>query len=92
MKTKHTPTPWERTPKGIAIYDDRGSIICRGFDEDIGYLPEAEANANHIVKCVNMHDAVLTLLHDALLELTGEDDEQSELVFRIKDVLEKANQ
>lgn len=69
---KHTPTPW-------AIYDKPAHSCCWEFigvnieqavrDEVADPIFEAdEANARHIVKCVNNHDRLVEAL-DGLLDM-----------------------
>lgn len=61
---KHTPTPWEvRMVTGFhtSIYGEKNKWILnaalQGMKRD-----ESEANAAHIVKCVNMHDELVKAL------------------------------
>lgn len=73
MKPKHTPTPWQiGAEKPCAIYSktarikvgetapyaitDSPAIPLANSDE------EMEANAAHIVKCVNLHDELVEAL------------------------------
>lgn len=63
-----TPRPWQVSPKPPPSYVDHG---MRGVAETTGWLIwipkervselkfKAEANARHIVKCVNLHDELL---------------------------------
>lgn len=72
---KHTPAPW--TAHMNSSYwqidaDDFGQIgdLCASSAAGPEYgcsLELGEANAKHIVKCVNAHDALVTalMLHDA---------------------------
>lgn len=74
MTDKHTPTPW--------AYKSNGSYFDVGIQNDSEVLPiyplsiigvplSQEANARHIVKCVNAHDRLVALLkelHEALIE------------------------
>ena len=59
-KTKHTPTPWRVIKNGRIVWHkggDIGEIVVRSGNYD-----EAQANAEHIVKCVNSHDALIEAL------------------------------
>lgn len=67
MKKEHTPTPWKVYQYGgVQIgQEDTGEAVCSMW----GDKKEGEANAAHIVKCVNMHDelvAVMSDIHDFL--------------------------
>lgn len=56
--TKHTKTPW--TTKGVFVLiekRDQPKVICCMADAPTSI--EARANAAHIVKCVNAHDALV---------------------------------
>lgn len=56
--TKHTPTPWHN--KYYYIYDENGNDIADSISSKSFGL--SEANAAHIVKCVNMHDELVEAL------------------------------
>ena len=65
--SKHTPTPWrvEHDPEdgAIEVYSDGETArwvadCCCDSDVDL-------ANAAHIVKCVNAHDELVSLVRDA---------------------------
>lgn len=85
-KTTHTPTPWrvkfhnEYQSKGFAIYgantiDNCPDCICEQMwsyiKPDIARI--LEANALHIVHCVNNHDLLIETLTTVLnrLEASG---------------------
>jgi hypothetical protein len=68
----HTPTPWRVTDADCCtdgddvkatILADSGRLICH-IDRD--YRAPAEANAAHIVRCVNAHDELIAALRYAL--------------------------
>src|SRR5438876_357057 len=78
MPSEHTPTPWTIKPAirpgGIersmdcAILDEQNEIIAECF-EKVGRMSEgrfverpANANAAHIVRCVNCHEALVEAL------------------------------
>jgi len=77
---KHTPTPWhvgELNGSGIQIChsDNSPGAISKNLASVTArqtWLKEAEANAKHIVLCVNSHDALVKALADMveLRELT----------------------
>lgn len=59
----HTPTPWKVYQfGGVQVgQEDTGEAICSMW----GDKHEGEANAAHIVKCVNMHDELVEVLKEA---------------------------
>ena len=74
-KPKHSPTPWEfeeiKTFNLHHVDDAKGQSICdMYFKTGRDNYPEfhrkanAEANAKHIVHCVNNHDALVEALRD----------------------------
>jgi hypothetical protein len=62
MKTTHTPTPWTIKHYGfIGLHGTEYSQVSRENEKDCIFIfktnePEGEANAAHIVKCVNLHE------------------------------------
>lgn len=69
MKTKHTPGPWEQVP------NDK-SIVAVNIQPhpDGGYTWDtivecSEADAAHIVRCVNSHDELVVTAKNALVLL-----------------------
>ena len=59
--TKNTPTPWKITNTTgfmTAIYTEDGSKWVGTLALQGLHWSEAEANAKHIVKCVNEHEAL----------------------------------
>lgn len=68
---EHTPTPWM-----LSLFHPRlvnGGPDCReiaktsfGYDSE---MAESSANAAHIVKCVNSHDALVQMLKEARLQI-----------------------
>ena len=65
MKTEHTQTPWKYdAEENIIIWADAPEYehdrICRMIAEEAD-----KANAAHIVRCVNQHDALVAALKDA---------------------------
>lgn len=69
--TKHTPTPWKvgykNTVGVVSQEDDQSFGMVIPFIDVYGDNPSA--NADHIVKCVNMHDELVGVLLSALNEL-----------------------
>lgn len=61
-EVKHTPTPWKVYQcGGVQIgQEGTGEAICSMW----GDKHEGEANAAHIVKCVNMHDELVGALKE----------------------------
>lgn len=62
-ETKHTPTPWDQLNDVFTIEDGYFSMI-QTPDQCIANVFD-EANAAHIVKCVNMHDELVEALEAA---------------------------
>lgn len=69
----HTPTPWtyvapeQRNWFGHEIYGPEKQKVCetnRGMGAD--QEARAKADAEHILKCVNMHDALMELVIDTV--------------------------
>lgn len=59
---KHTPTPWNF--EGRAVYSQtEGEDICI---VDSGNRKVDVANAAHIVRCVNSHEALVKALEDCV--------------------------
>lgn len=57
----HTPTPWRVKHSGLDAYIVGGpeNFPCANMP---GQGPTSEANAAHIVKCVNAHDELVATL------------------------------
>lgn len=85
MTKEHTPTPWivdTVTYGDIWIVADKESWVPR-----ICHIPDySEANAAHIVKCVNMHDELVEALKQAYAVCRAHDYFDSD----IEDALKKA--
>lgn len=62
-EVKHTPTPWVADEN--AINDNIGVEIAL-ITSDMRTWEEDDANAAHIVKCVNLHDELVDALKDAV--------------------------
>ena len=62
-KPKHTPTPWnfERLYSNGRL--DRVAIHPSHFYSESAFVETDMANAEHIVKCVNSHDALVKAFH-----------------------------
>ncbi len=70
---KHAPLPWKanRAGKGSYVQTDDGvfKVVAQTYTGcDVG-VAEADANARHIVRCVNAHERLVLLLQSALAEL-----------------------
>lgn len=97
---KHTPTPWkisEFCKTDICANDEQGTYIAVVGGEIIN--PQDEANAAHIVKCVNLHDELRGKLFEAYAALEHDFAERqkanpslrrNELLEEISAVLAKA--
>ena len=72
----HTKGEWETAVSTSPEYKPKGEAwdVCmeNGGDmlADLKDCPNAEANAKHIVKCVNSHTALLEACKEALVEWT----------------------
>lgn len=96
MKTTHTPTPWkletwnEIASNGQVICDVMPSFENRCYKND----KEAEANALHIVKCVNSHDANINAMKQALDVLLKYnqivDNDRNEAVIALRQALKES--
>lgn len=58
--TTHSPTPWRRDSSIGIIYDPSGNMALQYLEEP--EHPITEANATHIVHCVNLHDELVAEL------------------------------
>lgn len=79
---KHTPTPWEFDKDGCFLKSSKChkpyiQVPC-GFVRNTASTTDEQANANaqHIVKCVNNHDTLVSCLSGTLgiLRKLQEDD------------------
>lgn len=69
--TKHTPTPWHTAEEWSNQYD--AAVIAGGPNSFVlagafymGGTDQAKANAAHIVRCVNAHEALVAACKDCL--------------------------
>lgn len=58
--TKHTPTPWWHTQSGIVVGDGRIITDC----QESAPFDDMKANAEFIVRAVNVHDELVAALMD----------------------------
>ena len=77
MTTKHTPAPWSlskhHSKSNIEGAKSRHIASTAGYSDNLStwhysgsnYHEENEANAEHILKCVNLHDELVAGLMDA---------------------------
>ena len=93
---KHTPTPWiiehghmqQHTDIRYWQITDGQDAIC---NNQFCFARDSEANAAHIVKCVNMHDELveaLKLAHNGIVSYSRDDKEAT--VTMIREALKKA--
>jgi hypothetical protein len=95
--SKHTPTPWEVNGQMI-VKDCYNEVIAdveaswqfnfppkRRVNRDI-----CNANAEHIVKCVNSHDELLEALKQALSYIKGDYIDADGIEERLSNVIKKA--
>lgn len=99
--TKHTPTPWEKcggaTPYYTCIKSGDEYIVYGMADnqahKEHGHRIKApdmwtqQANAAHVVKCVNMHEELV----DALIDITRKTKDLNANVIAIE-ALKKAGE
>jgi len=97
----HTPIPWKAQPtRGRQVAIDRkweivapiegGEAVVVG--EHTGVDCFTEANAEHICRCVNMHEELVYLLADCrefILRFDEQDDEELDMSRRISATLDK---
>ena len=83
MSKEHTPTPW--VARDEYIYDKDRNEIATTTTSGFHYSTD-EANAAHIVKCVNMHDELVEALR---LLLSSSSDYQTG-VAEAEETLKKA--
>lgn len=66
MTTNHTPTPWHVASDGLTIKEccdsDRAFPFTVAKVDDVSRTDRA--NASHIVRCVNSHDALVAALEN----------------------------
>ena len=90
--SKHTPKPWEIVSKFV------GPLVIKSGNTEIAYVGAdtfelCKANAEHIIKCVNLHDEMVKALSNAtsmascIIGLSNHDSKQ---LFDALKVLEKA--
>jgi len=87
MTKEHTPTPWKvYLYGGVQIgQEDTGDAVCSMW----GDKQEGEANAAHIVKCVNMHDELVEALYNLVKWIEDEQGSTDRVNDAVK-TLEKA--
>lgn len=57
----HTPTPWDQQGRHVNTTHGVAPILSCNPE-----FPNAKANAEYIVRCVNAHDALVAALRDVL--------------------------
>ena len=73
--TKHTPGPWNRAARGVGIWCDASRLIVA--------TAKSQADARHIVRCVNAHGDMLAALDTVLFAVTGDADNNKGNVDRV---------
>jgi hypothetical protein len=77
---KHTPTPWHvgsKVPNYIYARDGL-DIIAQCDSANESTRAEENANAAHIVRCVNAHDALIAALEGAIIAMERMNDASDE--------------
>jgi hypothetical protein len=65
--TQHTPTPWHvNKDDPAAIFNSMGGYVTRIDGNAVQTRAAIEANAAHIVRCVNAHDELVAALNTAV--------------------------
>lgn len=64
-KTTHTPTPWEAESDSV-WHEDFGRVALLAAPHHPDGEKIASANAAHVVKCVNSHDALVEALEHVM--------------------------
>jgi hypothetical protein len=84
----HTPIPWD-----FAVADNAAYPVCNIFSNDgediilrtISSTEEDQANAEHVVKCVNHYDALVAALRDLLFSFNAFREEYPNDIFNEPD-------
>jgi|WetSurMetagenome_2_1015567.scaffolds.fasta_scaffold195424_4 hypothetical protein len=90
MKPQHTPTPWEARESGRIVAPSKDGLTEQTIARVQGYASEVEADAAHIVKCVNMHDELVNVLQSAYDRIDGDSYGDSVMRRLIEKTLVKA--
>lgn len=88
-ETKHTPTPWNQL-NGVFTPEDGYFSMVQTPNQCIANVFD-EADAAHIVKCVNMHDELVEALkaaHNGVVSYSRDDKEATTTMIR--ETLKKA--
>lgn len=82
-ETKHTPTPWKCVDGDIGNETTKEGVV---FHEGIygKTVEQAEANAAHIVRCVNAHDGLVRALRTIADVACGERQCKSEAICSLR--------
>jgi hypothetical protein len=84
MKIQHTPTPWKVYCGDIILSKDDCTIAhvrTGGTMAVEDWQTKKQANAAHIVKCVNLHEELVNTLEYTLKFLQKNDVQGSESVY-----------
>jgi hypothetical protein len=85
--TEHTPTPWmvEATARAFYIAAGESELVGSTTIDDTG-----KANAEHIVRCVNLHDELVAALTGILESYVPRRDSDDPDVMAAQAALAKA--
>lgn len=82
----HKPTPWRYGELSEEIVAARGNPVASPPDGDAN--DQWRANAAHIIKCVNGHEALVTALRDALTHVeVSLDPDRAEALTHFRAIL-----
>lgn len=66
----HTPTPWNLNPKAVLVIESEGVTVASCGNANV-IRDQWEANAAFIVRAVNAHEELLSLLKEARNRMIG---------------------
>jgi hypothetical protein len=81
METKHTPEPWcvsHTNTTSIVVFADRPLLSATIIARTRGVTNQDVSNADHIVCCVNSHDALLDICKRLLTYVVDEENDRRE--------------
>lgn len=89
-QVKHTPTPWATSEGGSKPYHSQLFFAGKYKEQYVGEV--LTKNAQHIVKCVNVHDELVEALKRIHSYITCVDDytDKSPLLEIIRQAINKA--
>ena len=83
MKTKRTPTPWNNDLFPFAVDGKDGILIADCSDIACRNDEVQNANAEHIVRCVNSHDELVEACNHVIDNLSQESEEAWEVELSV---------